>query len=156
MGLVLRCQIIAVDEAKQFYPLFGLGANVALIFSGQCVLYFSELRERLPPGVDGWGVSLKGMMGVVVGFGACIIATYYYLNRTIVPKIEAAKLAGQIQMGGKKKKKSKVRRHSDPCFTEPVFPFYRHPLVIPFKAATDRPHYLMKRSVRERRGRTTR
>jgi len=101
-------QIIAVDEAKQFYPLFGLGANVALIFSGQCVLYFSELRERLPPGVDGWGVSLKGMMGVVVGFGACIIATYYYLNRTIVPKIEAAKLAGQIQMGVKKKKKSKM------------------------------------------------
>jgi len=30
-------QITAVDEAKQFYPLFGLGANVALIFSGRTV-----------------------------------------------------------------------------------------------------------------------
>ena len=30
-------QITTVDEAKQFYPLFGLGANVALIFSGRAV-----------------------------------------------------------------------------------------------------------------------
>ena len=28
-------QVTKVDEAKKYYPLFGLGANVALIFSGQ-------------------------------------------------------------------------------------------------------------------------
>ena len=27
-----------------FYPLFGLGANVALIFSGRAVKYFSQVR----------------------------------------------------------------------------------------------------------------
>ncbi len=32
-----------MDEAKQFYPLFGLGANVALIFSGRAVVYFSQV-----------------------------------------------------------------------------------------------------------------
>jgi len=32
-----------VDEAKQFYPLFGLGANVALIFSGRTVVAFSKV-----------------------------------------------------------------------------------------------------------------
>lgn len=37
-------QITSVDEAKTFYPLFGLGANVALIFSGRAVKYFSEVR----------------------------------------------------------------------------------------------------------------
>ena len=36
-------QIVTVDEAKQFYPLFGLGANVALIFSGRAVKYFSQV-----------------------------------------------------------------------------------------------------------------
>ena len=36
-------QITTVDEAKQFYPLFGLGANVALIFSGRAVKYFSNV-----------------------------------------------------------------------------------------------------------------
>lgn len=40
-----RCalQITTVDEAKAFYPLFGLGANVALIFSGRAVKYFSQV-----------------------------------------------------------------------------------------------------------------
>ncbi len=37
-------QITTVDEAKTFYPLFGLGANVALIFSGRAVKYFSNVR----------------------------------------------------------------------------------------------------------------
>lgn len=34
---------MTVDEAKVFYPLFGLGANVALIFSGRAVKYFSQV-----------------------------------------------------------------------------------------------------------------
>lgn len=36
-------QIVTVEEAKTFYPLFGLGANVALIFSGRAVKYFSQV-----------------------------------------------------------------------------------------------------------------
>lgn len=40
-------QITTVEEASQFYPLFGLGANVALIFSGQAVKYFSQVGHRL-------------------------------------------------------------------------------------------------------------
>ena len=39
-------QITTVDEAKTFYPLFGLGANVALIFSGRAVKYFSQVRSQ--------------------------------------------------------------------------------------------------------------
>ncbi|KAG8058453.1 hypothetical protein GUJ93_ZPchr0002g25694 [Zizania palustris] len=40
-------QITTVEEAKEFYPLFGLGANVALIFSGRTVKYFSNMRQNL-------------------------------------------------------------------------------------------------------------
>ena len=82
---------------------------MALIFSGQTVKYFSEMRAGLDPGVDGWGISLKGMMAVVVGFGACIIGVYYWLNRVVVPKIEAKKAAGELKTGKPKKKKEKVR-----------------------------------------------
>eukprot|EP00887_Chlorella_sp_A99_P006020 scaffold27.g6020.t1 len=86
-------QITTVDEAKQFYPLFGLGANVALIFSGRAVKMFSQLRANLPPGVDGWGMSLKGMMSMVVGFGLLITLVFWYLNRTVgaIPKREKKK-----------------------------------------------------------------
>lgn len=59
--------LTVVDEAKKYYPLFGLMANVALIFSGQYVKYVSSLRKTLAPGVDPWGVSLKYLMGAVVG-----------------------------------------------------------------------------------------
>jgi TLC ATP/ADP transporter len=43
-------EITSVDEAKKYYSLFGLMANVALIFSGQYVKYVSNLRVGLPPG----------------------------------------------------------------------------------------------------------
>ncbi|CAK9176676.1 unnamed protein product [Ilex paraguariensis] len=45
----LANQITTVEEAKRFYPLFGLGANVALIFSGRTVKYFSNMRKNLGP-----------------------------------------------------------------------------------------------------------
>lgn len=76
-------QITTVDEAKKFYPLFGLGANVALIFSGRTVKYFSSLRSSLGPGVDGWAISLKGMMSIVVMMGGAICFFYWWVNRNV-------------------------------------------------------------------------
>lgn len=83
----LANQITTVDEAKQFYPLFGLGANVALIFSGRAVKIFSQIRSQLPPGVDGWGMSLKGLMSMVVVGGLIICAVHAYLQKTVIPKV---------------------------------------------------------------------
>ncbi|THF94105.1 hypothetical protein TEA_001243 [Camellia sinensis var. sinensis] len=79
----LANQITTVDEAKRFYPLFGLGANVALIFSGRTVKYFSNLRKNLGPGVDGWAVSLKGMMSIVVVMGFAICFLYWWVNNYV-------------------------------------------------------------------------
>lgn len=97
-------QITTVDEAKQFYPLFGLGANVALIFSGRTVKYFSHMRKNLGPGVDGWAVSLKGMMSIVVLLGLTICAIYWWVNKFVVddptlPKGEARKKKEKPKMG---------------------------------------------------------
>jgi len=68
-------QITTVDEAKQFYPLFGLGANVALIFSGRAVKIFSQVCT--PCG----GASMHAVLGmgstlccVVCAWEACISA----------------------------------------------------------------------------------
>ncbi|PNH05486.1 ADP,ATP carrier protein 1, chloroplastic [Tetrabaena socialis] len=91
-------QITTVEEASQFYPLFGLGANVALIFSGQAVKYFSQVRAGLPPGVDGWGVSLNGLMGMVVIGGLLIIAIYFGLQR-LVKSLREKKKKVKTKMG---------------------------------------------------------
>jgi AAA family ATP:ADP antiporter len=95
----LANQITTVDEAKQFYPLFGLGANVALIFSGRAVKLFSQIRANLPEGVDGWGLSLRGLMGMVFVGGLIICAVHAYLQKTVVPKVQ-----GSLPKREKKKK----------------------------------------------------
>ncbi|KAL0903811.1 hypothetical protein M5K25_025864 [Dendrobium thyrsiflorum] len=83
LGLAVG-SITTVEEAKEFYPLFGLGANIALIFSGRTVKYFSNLRKTLGPGVDGWAISLKGMMSIVVLLGFVICGIYWGVNRFLV------------------------------------------------------------------------
>lgn len=82
-------EVTTVDEAKKYYPLFGLGANVALIFSGQYVRFVSDIRAKLPPGVDGWAVSLKYLMGMIALGGCIIVGCYYYMQRKVLtdPKL---------------------------------------------------------------------
>lgn len=89
-----------MDEAKKYYPLFGLGANVALIFSGQYVRFVSKMRASLAPGVDAWAVSLKYLMGAVVGSGGMLLAAYTFLQSKMSDV--------QKQPTRKKKKKPKM------------------------------------------------
>lgn len=42
-----------------------------------------QIRANLPAGVDGWGVSLRGLMGMVVVGGLIITAVFWWLNRTV-------------------------------------------------------------------------
>ena len=59
-----------------------------------------QVRSRLPEGVDGWAYSLRGMMGMVVIGGFLITAVYWFLQRTVVPRVKA---------GQPKKKKQKMK-----------------------------------------------
>ena len=61
-------------------------------------ILFGQVRAKLPAGVDGWGYSLKGMMSMVVVGGFLITLTYWALQRTVVPRVQA---------GQPKKKKQK-------------------------------------------------
>jgi len=98
-------EITKVDEAKQFYPLFGLGANVALVISGRVVKYLSNVRSSLPPGVDAWAYSLNALMGLILIGGLFIIGTYWAMNRFVLtdPAVYTPR-----STSGKKKKKEKM------------------------------------------------
>lgn len=76
--------ITRVLEAKRFYSLFGLGANLALLFSGPAIVYVSDIRKHLAEGVDAWQVSLNYLMGMVVVAGISIIAIYWWINRNVL------------------------------------------------------------------------
>ena len=77
-------EIMRVTEAKRFYTLLGLGANIALLISGPAIVYFSDIRSTLPPDVDAWQVSLNYLMSMVVGAGVLIIAIYWWMNRNVL------------------------------------------------------------------------
>lgn len=59
-----------------------------------------QVRAHLPPGVDGWGISLNGLMGMVVIGGLIITAIYWALQRKVVPQIKQLR---------EKKKKQKAK-----------------------------------------------
>lgn len=98
-------QITRVTEAKRFYSLFGLGANLALLVSGPAIVLVSDIRKHLPEGVDAWRVSLNYLMGMVVIAGIAIAAIYWWINRNVLtdPRFYEAG-----QTGVPKKKKAKM------------------------------------------------
>eukprot|EP00741_Cyanophora_paradoxa_P014267 tig00020780_g13759.t1 len=99
-------EICKVEEAKKFYPLFGLGANVALVVSGRVVKYLSNVRDSLPAGVDPWGYSLNALMGLVLLGGLIVLGTYWAMNRWVLtdPEMYTPPAAGAPVKSGKKKK----------------------------------------------------
>ncbi len=77
-------QITRVTEAKRFYSLFGLGANLALLFSGKTIKYVSDIRRHVPADVDAWQISLNYLMALVVIAGIAIVAIYWWINRNVL------------------------------------------------------------------------
>lgn len=77
--------------AKSIDPLFGMGANVALIFSGQYVRWVSHMRSTLAPGVDAWAVSLRYLMGAVLASGGVLLAAYNFMQRKVISKTAEAR-----------------------------------------------------------------
>ena len=82
-----------------------MGANVALIFSGQYVKWVSTLRASLAPGVDAWGMSLKYLMGAVVAGGGCMLGLFNHMQKNVMTDPACVDLEKQAL----KKKKKKIK-----------------------------------------------
>lgn len=76
--------IMKVTEAKRFYSLLGIGANVALMVSGPAIVWVSDIRSKVGPGVDAWQLSLNYLMGMVVVAGILTAALYWYINAYVL------------------------------------------------------------------------
>jgi ATP:ADP antiporter, AAA family len=76
--------IMKITEAKRFYAVLGLGANVALLVSGPLIVLFSDIRKKLPEGADAWGITLKSLMALVVVAGVIAMGIYYWMNRNVL------------------------------------------------------------------------
>lgn len=97
-------EIVRTKEAKRFYTIFTLFFNIALMFSGPCIYYFSQMGEDLASEVR-WQITLNYLMGMFVVCSLAIIAAYWYMNRHVLTD----KRYYDPDEGGVKKKKSKPK-----------------------------------------------
>jgi len=80
-------EIMKVTEAKRFYAVLGLGANIALPVSGALIVLFSDIRKKIPEGQDAWGITLISLMSLVVVAGILTMGIYYWMNKNVLNDI---------------------------------------------------------------------
>lgn len=78
--------IIRVDEAKRYYGLLMIGANIAGIFSGQVSVWLSDnvFFQFLPYGKCSWDQSILFLNGLIIASGVVIIAIFRWMNHHVI------------------------------------------------------------------------
>lgn len=77
-------QITRSQEAKRFYAGFGQLGNLALVASGLTIIHFSNIRSKVPEGVDAWGETLIWLMGAITICCFVIILAYRWMNNNVL------------------------------------------------------------------------
>ncbi|MCK5640991.1 MAG: NTP/NDP exchange transporter [Gammaproteobacteria bacterium] len=75
--------ITRVSESKRFYAMFGIGANLAMLPSGQLIKYFASARAA-GVGADPWTFTLNSLTLLVIGAGAATMGVYWWINKYIL------------------------------------------------------------------------
>lgn len=80
-------QVTKLNEAKRFYGLFGVGANVSGIFAGQASVFccnYSLQGGAFPIGVDSWHQSLVMIVSLVLLGGIAALALFRWMNKYVL------------------------------------------------------------------------
>ncbi len=90
-------EVTTVHEAKRFYAIFALGANLSGIFSGQMaqLLILEEYQPWFPFGSAVWEQSLNLQLGLVLCLGAVIIALFRWVNHQIPKQLAKPSITDQ-------------------------------------------------------------
>lgn len=77
--------VTTIEEAKRFYALFGVGANLASIISGRTTMFLSSniFNPHIPYGSTAWDQSILYLTSAVVIISLGIIATFCFLNKKL-------------------------------------------------------------------------
>lgn len=73
-----------VSESKRFYAMFGIGANLAMLPSGEFIKHFAKVGNTAPAGVDGFSLTLNSLTLLVVGAGLMTMAIYWWINKSVL------------------------------------------------------------------------
>ena len=79
-------EVTKVGEAKRYYGLLMIGANIAGIFSGQASVYLSgnTFLSFIPYGKCSWDQSILFLNCLIISAGVATIAIYRWLNHHVI------------------------------------------------------------------------
>ena len=79
-------QITRLGEAKRFYALFGIGANLAGIMAGKLSISLSQtsLNPNLPFGVDAWHQTLVLLISMILLSGCATIILFRWVHTNVL------------------------------------------------------------------------
>lgn len=79
-------QVTRIGEAKRFYGLFGIGANLSGIAAGGSSVWISSMQfnPSLPFGSDAWEQSMIMLIGLITLAGFCAIIIFRWFNKVIL------------------------------------------------------------------------
>lgn len=100
--------ITKVTEAKRFYGLFGLGANLALVCVKPLVQYVNGLQSNLPASTvvqDPWQLQLNYYTAVFVLAGIMVMVIYHWMQKNVLTDPRFYDQSEQIKV---KKEKPKL------------------------------------------------
>ncbi len=83
-------EITSVKDAKRFYAILGVGANIASIFSGQISVFLSKGIQTLSffkESNDQWGLSLKLITSTVVIAGIATVILFRWYNSNVLKNL---------------------------------------------------------------------
>lgn len=78
-------EVTTVSEARRFYVMWSIGANIAAIFAGQTVVYLSKdiFIPWLSYGNSAWDQSILFVNCIVIACGAITMFIFRYLNQNL-------------------------------------------------------------------------
>ncbi len=107
-------QVTRLNEARRFYGLFGIGANLSGVCAGKISMLLSNrtFDPTIPLGSDAWEQSLMMIMGLVVLSGIAAICLFYWFNRSVLtdPRFAPEEIPSKPQkVAGRREERQTLR-----------------------------------------------
>lgn len=99
-------QVTRLSEAKRFYGLFGVGANLSGVLAGQASVYLSSLayNPNFFYGESKWEQSMLYLTGMVLAAGVAVILLFRWMHKNVLNDpvyYDSAEATAEGRMQGK-------------------------------------------------------
>ena len=142
-------EITKICEARRFYGILGLGANIASIVAGYVSLFFCKL-EYIPSfyGKDQWEQTLVMVIIVVTIIGIITMLIYHWMHTHILTDSSLYEHSESVSANRSKKPKMTMKENIR-CLTQSKYVFYIAFIVVVYNAIINLVEVVWKDSVRQ-------